>query len=94
MPMVRSKRKCFNAFGKQRVFKFFHPYICMKYYLIIGIIIVCIICVGLFISSIQPTITKPIIVGDNNTTTLATCADSSKKLVITDTPDGQIWECV
>lgn len=67
-------------------------------YLIIGSVLI----VALLFGCIQPTNdtnndtnAPTIITGDNNSSPLiATCSDPGKRLVITDTNEGQIWECI
>ena len=64
----------------------------MKY-----IIIASILFVILLVGCTQPVIDKNTIINTDDKNTgafIATCADSTKELVITDTPDGQIWECI
>lgn len=68
----------------------------MKYIIIIGILCIFLM-FGCTTQKVEdkniPIIDKNIpIVYDNNI--IATCDDNTKHLVITDTPEGQIWECV
>jgi len=63
----------------------------MKYLIIIGIMLIL-----LLVGCTQPIIDQNI-PADNNSPSggfTATCVDSTKHLVITDTNEGQVWECV
>jgi len=69
-------------------------------YLVVGSILIIVLLFGCIQPNNDTNINKdtnePIIItGDNNSSPLiATCSDPRKILVITDTNEGQIWECV
>jgi len=70
----------------------------MKYLIIGSVLIIALLfgCVQLTNDTNinNDTNTPSIITGDNNSPLIATCSDPGKRLVITDTNEGQIWECV